>query len=136
MPGFARRLFDAAGDVGNPFFTDVARGVEEAASEAGHAVILCNSGESAAKERGHVELLAAQRVHGVLITPVESGPVPVRWLRERGISVVLLDHPTAADDLCSVAVDDRHGGELAVTHLLAEVCERIVMVTGPAGVHQ
>ncbi|MEV6829546.1 substrate-binding domain-containing protein [Amycolatopsis sp. NPDC051102] len=134
--GTARTIGLVVLDVGNPFFTDVARGVEEAASEAGHAVILCNSGESAGKERGHVELLASQRVHGVLITPVQSGQASLRWLRDRGISVVLLDHPTAEADLCSVAVDDRHGGELAVTHLLAEGCERIVMVTGPPGIHQ
>jgi LacI family transcriptional regulator len=37
-------------DVANPFFTDVARGVEEVATEAGHAVILCNTDESVAKE--------------------------------------------------------------------------------------
>ena len=134
--GTARTIGLVVPDVGNPFFTDVARGAEEAASEAGHAVILCNSGESLEKERGHVGLLAAQRVHGVLITPVQADPVAPRWLRERGISVVLLDQPTVADDLCSVAVDDRHGGELAVTHLLAEGCERIVMVNGPAGIHQ
>ncbi|MBB5802584.1 LacI family transcriptional regulator [Saccharothrix ecbatanensis] len=123
-------------DVGNPFFTDVARGVEDTASDAGHAVILCNSDESAQREARHVELLAEQRVHGVLITPVDSDLAPVRRLRERGISVVLLDHPTVDPDLCAVAVDDRAGGETAVTHLLAEGYERIVMVNGPSRIHQ
>ncbi|WP_309116226.1 substrate-binding domain-containing protein [Saccharothrix sp.] len=121
-------------DVANPFFTDVARGVEDTASEAGHAVILCNTDESAQREARHVELLAEQRVHGVLITPVDPGVVG--RLRERGLSVVLLDHPTDEPDLCSVAVDDRAGGELAVTHLLAEGYERIVMVNGPSHIHQ
>lgn len=123
-------------DVGNPFFTDVARGVEDTASDAGHAVILCNSDESPRREARHVELLAEQRVHGVLITPVDTDLAGVRRLRERGISVVLLDHPTDEPDLCSVAVDDRTGGELAVTHLLAEGYERIVMVNGPSRIHQ
>ncbi|MFD1147606.1 LacI family DNA-binding transcriptional regulator [Saccharothrix hoggarensis] len=123
-------------DVGNPFFTDVARGVEDTASEAGHAVILCNSDESAQREARHVELLAEQRVHGVLITPVDTDLAAVHRLRERGMSVVLLDHPTTDPDLCAVAVDDRAGGELAVTHLLAEGYERIVMVNGPSRIHQ
>ncbi len=134
--GTARTIGLVVLDVGNPFFTDVARGVEEAASEAGHAVILCNSDESVDKERRQVELLASQRVHGVLITPVQAGPESLRRLRDRGISVVLLDHPAAEEDLCSVAVDDYHGGELVLTHLLAEGCERIVMINGPAGIHQ
>src|SRR5580698_9729372 len=34
-------------DVGNPFFTDVAAGVESAAAEKGLSVILCNSGSDA-----------------------------------------------------------------------------------------
>ncbi|QFZ20125.1 LacI family DNA-binding transcriptional regulator [Saccharothrix syringae] len=123
-------------DVGNPFFTDVARGVEDTASDAGHAVILCNSDESAQREARHVELLAEQRVHGVLITPVDTDLAAVRRLRARGMSVVLLDHPTDEPDLCSVAVDDRAGGELALTHLLAEGYGRIVMVNGPSHIHQ
>ncbi|MEV8443488.1 LacI family DNA-binding transcriptional regulator [Actinosynnema sp. NPDC051121] len=123
-------------DVGNPFFTDVARGVEDTASEAGHAVILCNSDESTQREARHVDLLAEQRVHGVLITPVDADLAAVRRLRDRGMSVVLLDHPTDDPGLCAVAVDDRAGGELAVTHLLAEGYERIVMVNGPTRIHQ
>ncbi|WP_199442669.1 LacI family DNA-binding transcriptional regulator [Umezawaea beigongshangensis] len=123
-------------DVGNPFFTDVARGVEDAASDAGHAVILCNSDESPQREARHVELLAEQRVHGVLITPVTTDLTAVHRLRERGVSVVLLDHPAQEPDLCSVALDDRTGGELAVTHLLAEEYERIVVVNGPSRLHQ
>ncbi|WP_440901354.1 LacI family DNA-binding transcriptional regulator [Actinosynnema sp.] len=123
-------------DVANPFFTDVASGVEDTASEAGHAVILCNSAESAQREARHVELLAEQRVHGVLITPVDADLTAVRRLRARGLSVVLLDHPTDDPELCSVAVDDRAGGDLAVTHLLAEGHERVAMVNGPARLHQ
>uniref|UniRef100_UPI003CD05A8C LacI family DNA-binding transcriptional regulator n=1 Tax=Saccharothrix mutabilis TaxID=33921 RepID=UPI003CD05A8C len=122
-------------DVGNPFFTDVARGVEDTASDAGHAVILCNSDDSAQREARHVELLAEQRVHGVLITPVDTD-APVRRLRSRGLSVVLLDHPTDNPDLCSVAVDDRAGGRLALTHLITEGYRRIVMVNGPENLHQ
>ncbi|MEV0679365.1 substrate-binding domain-containing protein [Actinosynnema sp. NPDC050436] len=123
-------------DVGNPFFTDVARGVEDTASDAGHAVILCNSDESTRREARHVELLAEQRVHGVLITPVGADLAPVRRLRERGVSVVLLDHPTDDPQLCSVAVDDRAGGELAVAHLLARGHRRVVVVNGPSRRHQ
>src|SRR5882672_3531556 len=38
-------------DVTNPFFTEVARGVEDYAQAAGYAVILCNSDEADDKER-------------------------------------------------------------------------------------
>jgi LacI family transcriptional regulator len=134
--GTARAIGLMVLDVSNPFFTDMARGVEEAASEAGHAVILCNTDESAQKEARHLELLAEQRVHGVLITPADASLDPVRKLRDRGVSVVLVDHPAELDDTCSVAVDDRTGGELAVTHLLAEGHRNIVMINGRNRLYQ
>lgn len=134
--GIARAIGLVVLDVGNPFFTDVARGVEEAASAAGHAVILCNSNESPEREARHLELLAEQRVHGALITPASAALDGIRRLQQRGVSVVLLDHPSVEPELCSVAVDDRRGGELAINHLLAEGYRDIVMVNGPTRLHQ
>ena len=128
--GTARAIGLVVLDVSNPFFTDVARGVEEAATEAGHAVILCNTDESVQKEARHLELLAEQRVHGVLITPADPSLAPVHKLRQRGVSVVLLDHPAELADACSVSVDDRTGGALAIGHLIAEGHRDIVMVNG------
>ena len=57
-------------DVANPFFTDMARGVEDEASMSGLSVILCNSDDQAARESRYLELLEEHRVQGVLITPV------------------------------------------------------------------
>jgi LacI family transcriptional regulator len=134
--GTARAIGLVVLDVANPFFTDVARGVEEVASEAGHAVLLCNTDESVQREARHLELLAEQRVHSVLITPADTSLEPILRLRERGVSVVLLDHPAELADACSVSVDDRVGGELAINHLLAEGHERIVMVNGQSRLYQ
>ena len=57
-------------DLANPFFTDVARGVEDEASKSGLAVILCNSDDQLPKETGYLELLEEHRVQGILITAV------------------------------------------------------------------
>ena len=59
-------------DVANPFFTDVARGVEDEASMSGLSVILCNSDEQLPKETRYLELLEEHRVQGILITPVRG----------------------------------------------------------------
>ena len=134
--GTARAIGLIVPDVSNPFFTDVARGAEDAASDAGHVVILCNSDESEQRQDRHLQLLAEQRVHGVLITPVESAPEPVRRLRERGVSVVLLDQHADVEDTCSVSVDHRHGGTLAINHLLAEGHRELAMITGPLSIAQ
>ena len=122
-------------DVTNPFFTEVARGVEDHAQAAGYAVILCNSDEAADKERRYLLVLEEQRVRGILITPVHGRAPELRRIRDRGTPVVLLDRPGSADQ-CSVAVDDRRGGEIAVAHLLELGHRSIALVNGPTTIRQ
>lgn len=123
-------------DVANPFFTDVARGVEDLANQAGYVVILCNSDDSAEKESHYLQVLEEQRTQGVLITPVQSDAGYLQRFRRRGIAVVLLDRPSRIKDLCSVSVDDVRGGELAAAHLLEQGHQRIAFVHGPLSIRQ
>jgi LacI family transcriptional regulator len=122
-------------DVRNPFFTEVARGVEDYAQAKGYAVILCNSDEAEDKERRYLRVLEEQRVRGILITPVHGSAPAIKGIRDRGTPVVLLDRPGPPGH-CSVAVDDRRGGELAVAHLLALGHRRIAVVNGPLAIRQ
>jgi LacI family transcriptional regulator len=123
-------------DVANPFFTDVARGVEEAVTAEGLAVILCDSAERADRERRYLDLLEEQRVQGILITPVEGVGEQLRRLRQRGMPVVLVDRWASTRAFCSVSVDDIYGGELAATHLVDRGHERVAFVGGPFGLKQ
>ncbi|MER5425377.1 LacI family DNA-binding transcriptional regulator [Streptosporangium roseum] len=116
--GHSRTIGLSVMDIGNPFFTDIAAGAEDVASDLGYAVILGNSAGSRSKEEHNLLVFAEQRVRGVLITPSDEDPGLLDGLRERGISVVLVDHPAHRPDLCSVTVDDVAGGRLAVAHLL------------------
>lgn len=133
--GRSRSLGLVVLDIGNPFFTDVARGVEQVAAERGYAVLLCNSDESATREGTHLTFLEEQRVGGVLITPVSGGLRRLEGLHSRGTPVVLVDEP-GDDRRCSVAVDDVRGGEAAGAHLLALGCRTLVYVTGPSSLRQ
>ncbi|WP_433376919.1 LacI family DNA-binding transcriptional regulator [Streptosporangium sp. CA-115845] len=134
--GHSRTVGLSVIDIGNPFFTDVAAGVEEVASERGYAVILGNSSGDRLKEERNLLVFAEQRVRGVLITPAGGNLAKLDQLRERGINVVLVDHPAERADQCSVAVNDITGGFLAVSHLLAAGADRIAYVTGPLTIRQ
>ena len=123
-------------DVANPFFTDVARGVEDEASESGLAVILCNSDDQQAKESGYLELLEEHRVQGILITPVSGADERLTRLQRRGTPVVLVDSRSPSGGQCSVSVDDVLGGDLAVSHLLETGHKRIAFVGGPMSIRQ
>jgi LacI family transcriptional regulator len=118
-------------NVSNPFFTDIARGVEEAVAAEGLVVILCDSAERADRERRYLDLLEEQRVQGILITPVEGVGKQLVRLRRRGTPVVLVDRWASTRSFCSVSVDDVYGGELAAAHLLEQGHTRIAFVGGP-----
>ncbi|GAA5164104.1 LacI family DNA-binding transcriptional regulator [Pseudonocardia eucalypti] len=128
--GGSRTLAYVVLDASNPFFTDVARGVQEAADAAGLAVYLCDSRQDTARQDAYLDLLEQQRVEGVLVTPVGTDEERIRQLAGRGTPVVLVDR-SSGPGACSVAVDDVLGGDLAVTHLLELGHRRIIFVGGP-----
>jgi LacI family transcriptional regulator len=121
-------------DIRNPFFTELARGAEDAARENGRLLILCNSDEDAKQEREYLELLEEQRVLGVVISPVDERNDSLERLRERGTAVVLLGR--GRTDYCSVRVDDVKGGELAADHLLDLGHRELAFVTAPLSIDQ
>jgi LacI family transcriptional regulator len=123
-------------DVRNPFFTDVARGAEDAATQAGLSVLLGNSDENVARESAYLDLFEEQRVHGVLISPFGDVTPRLARLRSRGIPAVLVDRLSADRAFSSVSVDDVAGGRLAVEHLLETGRNRIAFVGGPMEIRQ
>jgi LacI family transcriptional regulator len=123
-------------DIANPFFTDVARGVEDVVNAAGLALILCNSDDRPDKEAAHLAVLAEQRVQGVLITPTAQLTAELAALRGRGIPVVLVDRRAPDADQCAVATDDVLGGRLAAEHLLEQGHRRIAFVGGHSDLPQ
>lgn len=123
-------------DVRNPFFTDVAQGVEIRLGEHGRPLILGNSGQQAARESTYLDLFEEQRVSGLLITPVGKVLPRLRRLRDRGTAVVFVDRRAGSREFSSVAVDDRRGGRLAGQHLVDSGRRRIVFVGGPKGLPQ
>jgi LacI family transcriptional regulator len=115
-----------------PFFTNVAQGVEAAASEVDHLVILCDSAGDAKREDRWLRLLEEQQVSGVLLSLARGSPSRLHnELRKRGTPIVLLEHESRRRDQCSVAVDNVEGGRLAARHLAELGHERIALVNGP-----
>jgi LacI family transcriptional regulator len=118
-------------DVRNPFFTDVARGVEERAAQEDLSVLVANSDERQDRESAHLELFEEQRVRGILVTPVGEVGERLERLRRHGIPVVLVDRLDTTGGFSSVSVDDVAGGRAAVQHLLDTGRRRILYLGGP-----
>jgi LacI family transcriptional regulator len=120
----------------NPFFTDVAAGVEDAADEDDLSLFLCNSANLAARESTYLSRLEQQRVQGILITPIDPDSPLLDEITARGTPIVIVDRTRTSATHCSVAVDDVYGGEIAVRHLIEQGHERIAFIGGPATLGQ
>ena len=123
-------------DANNPFFNDVARGIEDVAEVKSLSVFVCNSDQQVSRELSYLSLLEQQRVEGVLITPIDPEAQSLDDLSRRGTHVVIVDRTRSGNTHCSVAVDDTLGGRLAVEHLLDLGHERIAFVGGPERIGQ
>jgi LacI family transcriptional regulator len=123
-------------DATNPFFTDVAQGIESAADEHDLSLFICNSDNSAARERKYLTRLQEQRVQGVLVTPVDPMEPLLDEVARHGTPVVIVDRTRDVDSHCSVAVDDVLGGRVAVEHLLDLGHRRVAFVGGPERIGQ
>jgi LacI family transcriptional regulator, galactose operon repressor len=123
-------------DATNPFFTDVAQGIEDAAMADELSLFICNSAGTEVREQAHLEHLQQQRVQGILITPVDPESDFLAAVVRRGTPLVIVDRTRGADAFCTVAVDDVLGGRLAVEHLVELGHERVAFVGGPTTIGQ
>jgi LacI family transcriptional regulator len=134
--GTSRALAYVMLDGRNPFFTDVAQGIEDAAMADELSVFICNSAGSETREHAHLEHLQQQRVQGILITPVDPDSAFLAAFVRRGTPGVIVDRTRGADRFCTVAVDDVLGGRLALEHLVELGHEHVAFVGGPTAIGQ
>ncbi len=121
-------------DITNPFFTTLARGVEDAASEAGFTVIFCNTDESEEKEAHYLHVLLQKQVDGFLLVPAQSKRGAIDLICQHGEPVVVLDRRVPAENVDTVRCDSESGA-YDLTRLLTSLGHRqIASISGPRGV--
>src|SRR5699024_10907638 len=78
-------------DLENPFFSEIARGVEEVAFDNQNAVMVCNSNENKDKEKFYLETLIAEQVAGFIIVPTPYNNELITRIVENKFPVVCVD---------------------------------------------
>jgi LacI family transcriptional regulator len=121
-------------DVTNPFWTEVARGVEDAAREQNFNVILCNTDESASRQAEYLSVLLQKQVDGILLVPANSTIAPIELIQAQGTALVVLDRHVPAARVDVVRCDSEGGAHQLTEHMLSLGHRRIAVLTGPADV--
>jgi LacI family transcriptional regulator len=122
-------------DITNPFFTTLARGVEDTASDAGYTVIFCNTDESDVEERKYLQVLLQQQVDGILLVPARSTSTSLEVIRKQDTPVVVLDRRIPPGENVDVVRCENEDGAYRLTRLLIDLGhERIAILSGPMGV--
>lgn len=120
-------------DITNPFWTTVARGVEDVASAAGFSVFFCNTDENEAKQGQYIAALLRRRVDGVLLAPASSNGADVHALQRQHVGVVVLDRRIEGVAVDIVRGDSVDGAFQLVHHLTRLGHRRIALLSGPPG---
>ncbi|MBF8377371.1 substrate-binding domain-containing protein [Alicyclobacillus mali] len=119
-------------DITNPFFTFIARGMEDVARKHGFRVFIANTDEDLDKELEYVQMCLEYQVRGALVVPVgDPSRENLMRLTEHHVPFVLIDREIDGLDADLVKGDIRETSRRLVDHLLELGHHRIAAVVGP-----
>lgn len=115
-------------DISNPFFSEMARTIEDRAHESGMSVIICSTDSDPEKEEKYLDLLQRKQVDGFIVASTFQDKNLLKELKTNGIPLVMLTHDNVGLDVTSVSVDDFKGGYEATSYLISKGHKNIVII--------
>lgn len=120
-------------DIGNPFFSNVAKGVEDVAFKNKHVVMICNTNESPDKEKFFLNSMLSEKVSGAIVVPTIGNKDFFRELVAEGFPMVMVDRRPKDLNIDTVSINNESGGYQAVKKLIENGHRRIGIVCGIKG---
>ncbi|EHM29957.1 MULTISPECIES: LacI family DNA-binding transcriptional regulator [Streptomyces] len=119
-------------DVLNPYFTELARFVEEEARALGYSVIIGNADERPELQDHHIRTLIDRRIDGLLVSPADGGSPLLRDVALSGTPMVFVDRWIPGIDVPVVRADGTGAVKDLVAHLHGLGHRRLAIIAGPA----
>ncbi|MFF9377852.1 LacI family DNA-binding transcriptional regulator [Streptomyces griseoluteus] len=118
-------------DVLNPYFTELARSVEEEARALGYSVIIGNADERPDLQDHHIRTLLDRRIDGLLVSPADGASPLLQDAARGGTPMVFVDRWVPDLDVPVVRSDGRAAVRELVAHLYALGHRRLAIIAGP-----
>lgn len=115
----------------SPFYSEIAKAIEEVANRFNYNVILCNSDENPEKELRHLKMLKSNRVDGIILTPTQENQNYLKKLINSDTELVIIDRLIDGIDCNGVIIDNEVGSYTAVKHLIDRGYKKIAIIDGP-----
>jgi LacI family transcriptional regulator len=117
-------------DISNPFFPQVAKGVQSRAKELGYSVILFDTNNDVNEEKEAMELLKRKQVEGMIVSLSMDNVEELLSLKQEGFPVVQIDRVIPDCHIPSVTVDNVASAYGATEHLIDLGHRRVCHITG------
>lgn len=118
-------------DSSNPFFAEIAKGIEDAGYEQGYSVILCNSNAQIERELVYLDLLRSKRVDGIIFIATSMRIDHIHSFVQAGIPAVVFYRDNPGLDIDTFRIDNFQAGYVATRYLI-ELGHREIACIQPA----
>jgi LacI family transcriptional regulator len=118
-------------DIMNPFFSTLARAVEDTARSMQYTVIFCNSDDQRPKEQDYIRILQKKYIDGIIFASHHLQEKDVAYMRENEIPFIVLDRAPTQKGCQVIRVNNFKGAVIATEHLLEIGCQKIAHIAGP-----
>ena len=115
----------------NPYFAELARGIEDYCERNGFCVILCNSDDDPQKQRSYLRVLLEKRVDGLIVSSVGGDEGLAGGFAAVRTPMVVVDRELEDVEADLVRIDHELGGYLATRHLIDLGHRHIACISGP-----
>ena len=126
----ARQILVLVPDIGNPFFSEVLLGIEEAAAALGFSMLVGNTARDPAREDRHAAQLVTGAADGMILL---NGRLPPCLQRDRSLHdrIVAVSEAIPGAGVPVVEIDNPGAAAAAVAHLAGRGHRRIAHIAGP-----
>lgn len=117
-------------NITNPFFPEVAKGVESRAEELGYSVILYDTDNDFKKEKTALDLMKKNQVDGIVLSFNSVNKNLINKAFDEKLPIVQIDRKINGLKCPSVLIDNFYSGYIAAKYLLDNGHSKIAHITG------
>ncbi|MFW6138177.1 MAG: LacI family DNA-binding transcriptional regulator [Spirochaetota bacterium] len=115
----------------SPFYSIIAKSVEDVAIRHNFSTVLCNGGDDPLKERMYLKVLHENRVDGIILSPTGKNKDYLSFLKSLGTPILFLDRVVEGVSCDSVVVNNREAACSGVKYMIEKGCRKIGFISGP-----